>query len=105
VRCNHSSDPTYGSALEKFDIGDGITLELVEVTFRIDSAAEDMTRVIFKEPHKLLGVSSDTGRRRKQEDDETPKHTLRGGIFVVTLHRHQGLTAGKQFDVLLEDDV
>jgi hypothetical protein len=57
-----------------------MTLELVNVTFRLEGDAEDGTLVVFKEPHKVWGVSSETERLSREE---TP-FQLQGGSFVAT---------------------
>ena len=88
---------------KKLDIGGGMTLELVDVTFSVEAAAEDMTPVIFKEPHKVRGVSSET-RLWQHDGNDTPGYQLNRGTFVATLNRHPGLAVGKQFVVVLPDD-
>lgn len=89
---------------EKFDVGGGMTLELIDVTFRLEHEAEDMTPVTFKEPYKVWGVSSETGRLWQNAGAQSDPYQLNGGTFVVTLNRHSGLAIGKKFTVLLPGD-
>ena len=81
-----------------------MTLELIDVTFRLEHEAEDMTLVTFKEPYKVWGVSSETGRLWQNAGEQSDPYQLNLGTFVLTLNRHSGLAIGKKFTVLLPDD-
>jgi hypothetical protein len=72
---------------EKF-VYDDMTLELVDVIFRLEDAAEELTEVVFKEPHKVLGVSADTERLGRKESPRTPYH-LQHGTHRLPKQRRQ----------------
>ena len=89
---------------EKLNLGGGITLEYVEAKFRLEPPVEGPREVRFKEPHKIWGVTSETGRLWQRQEGEPPTYLVEHGIFTASLNRHPELVVGKGFVVLLPDD-
>jgi hypothetical protein len=86
---------------KKRNVG-GITLEFVDVSFRLEGFAEEGTLVEFKELDEAWGVSSETKRLWRHNESEPMTYQIRhDGTFTASLPGHEGLSIGKSFVVLL----
>jgi hypothetical protein len=84
------------------DLG-GVTVYLVEVTFRLDEDTDQTTaatQACFEELDKAWGVSQDTGRLWQADWSESV-YPVENGVFVATLPADPGWKLGKRFSVLL----
>jgi hypothetical protein len=84
------------------DLG-GVTVYLVEVTFRLDGQDDQTsvaTQACFEELDKAWGVSQDTGRLW-QADWSEGVYPVENGVFVATLPADPGWQVGKKLTVLL----
>jgi hypothetical protein len=84
------------------DLG-GVTVYLVEVTFRLDEHEVQngaATQARFEELDKVLGVSHVTGRPW-QPDLSKSVYPVENGVFVATLPADLGWEIGQTFAVLI----
>ena len=81
----------------------GVTVYLVEVTFRLDEEDDTSlmpTQASLEELEKVWGVSNDTGKLWQQDWSESV-YPVENGVFVATLPADPAWQIGKTFSVLL----
>ena len=84
------------------DLG-GVTVYLVEVSFRLDEQDDPgstATQVSFEELDKVWGVTDDTGRLWQQDWSESV-YPVEHGVFVATLPADRAWKIGEKFSVML----
>jgi len=84
------------------DLG-GVTVYLVEVSFRLDDDDEQSsaaTQACFEELDKVWGVSDDTGKLW-QQDWSKSVYPVENGVFVATLPADPGWQIGQKISVML----
>ena len=84
------------------DLG-GVTVYLVEVSFRLDdhdAQSSTATQACFEELDKVWGVSDDTGKLW-QQDWSKSVYPVENGVFVATLPADPDWKIGQRFSVML----
>jgi hypothetical protein len=101
-RCKGQVVQLLKTPLSQRDLG-GVTVSLVEVTFRLDEDDDQRsatTQVCFEELDKVLDISHDSGHPWHPDWSKSVS-PVENGVFLATLPPNPGWEIGKRFSVNL----